>query len=128
MEYWISLMKPKEQRFSINGGLIKSERREYLDSVLRTTISLVIRKKIRGNPSIFSLVGFTRGHLLRHIESQFKPGMAFDNYGAWHVDHIRRLNELFYKDENDRDFKVAWGLDNLRPLWAIENLKRPRLY
>ena len=50
--------------------------------------------------------------------------MCWENYGEWHVDHIRPLASFHIESKEDPEFKVAWGLPNLRPLWAEENLKK----
>ena len=33
-------------------------------------------------------LGCTIEELRQHIESQFKEGMSWNNYGKWHIDHI----------------------------------------
>jgi hypothetical protein len=69
-----------------------------------------------------ALVGYTREELVRHIERQFLPGMAWSNYGDWHVDHIRPLRS--FGTVNEKTIRQAWCLSNLRPLWAKENLRK----
>ena len=39
--------------------------------------------------STIDLIGCSSAHIKSHIESQFKDGMAWDNHGLWHIDHIR---------------------------------------
>jgi len=75
-----------------------------------------------------SLVGYTVKDLKNHIEKQFKPGMSWENMSLWHIDHIIPLNYFNYQTPEDDDFKKAWALENLQPLWAKENCtKRDRL-
>ena len=57
-----------------------------------------------------------------HIESLFQPGMSWNNYGKWHMDHIipcvsfdlrcpvQQLACCYYK--------------NLQPLWAFDNMSK----
>lgn len=65
-----------------------------------------------------------------HIESHFKEGMSWDNYGlhGWHIDHIMPLSAFTFFDKdgniNEGDIKEAMGLSNLQPLWAKENLRK----
>ncbi len=61
-----------------------------------------------------------------HIESMFKPGMSWVNYGSWHIDHIKPL-ALFDLSNND-DVKAAFALSNLQPIWALENLRKNKRY
>lgn len=68
----------------------------------------------------FYLVGCSFNELRRHLESQFKPGMIWDNYGEWHVDHIIPLASAKTQEEVYRLCKYT----NLQPLWETENLKK----
>jgi hypothetical protein len=43
--------------------------------------------------------------------------MCWENYGEWHIDHIRPISSF---DKND-DPKIINALSNLQPLWALEN-------
>lgn len=68
-----------------------------------------------------SLVGYTIDDLMRHLENQFSPGMTWDNYGKWEIDHIIPLSAHNFATPEDMDFKKAWDLGNLRPLWSPDN-------
>jgi hypothetical protein len=67
-------------------------------------------------------LGCTVPELKLHLEALFQPGMSWDNYGEWHIDHIKPLAKF---DLTDRDqFVQACHYTNLRPLWAEENLSK----
>jgi len=68
-----------------------------------------------------SLVGYTLQDLRKHLEEQFAKGMTWDNYGEWHVDHKIPLAAHNFVSPEDLDFKRAWALKNLQPLWAHDN-------
>ncbi len=70
------------------------------------------------------LVGYTTQDLKKHIEKQFQPGMSWDNYGDWHIDHRIPRSFFVYTSVNDVEFKYCWGLGNLQPLWAFDNLSK----
>lgn len=70
------------------------------------------------------LLGYTSGELKFHIESLFLDGMSWDNFGKWHVDHIKPVSK-FNKSELP---SIVNSLDNLQPLWANENLKKGAKY
>ncbi len=70
----------------------------------------------------FEAVGCTVAELKTHLESQFKPGMSWDNRSEWHVDHIRPLASFDLTDP--AQFKQAWHYSNLQPLWEAENLSK----
>lgn len=67
------------------------------------------------------LVGYGLEELMAHLERQFLPGMAWSNIGGWHVDHIIPLAAFSFETPQDEEFKAAWALTNLRPLWAEQN-------
>jgi hypothetical protein len=77
-----------------------------------------------------ALIGYSFADLRIHLERQFAPGMSWDNYGDWHVDHIVPLSTFHITSPDDPAMKQAWAMTNLRPLWATENLKKgaKRLY
>ena len=68
--------------------------------------------------------------LKKHLESLWKPGMSWENYGSqtgWVIDHIIPLK--YYKNNfdlvNDIEIqKKAFGIQNLQPLWWLENAKK----
>jgi len=70
------------------------------------------------------LVGFTLADLMAHLEAQFLPGMSWDNRGEWHIDHIRPLCSFDFQTPDDPQFREAWALTNLQPLWAIDNIRK----
>lgn len=69
-------------------------------------------------------VDYTLDELIYHIERQFLPGMTWDNRGEWHIDHIVPLSSFKFSSADDIEFKRAWALSNLRPLWALDNIRK----
>lgn len=60
--------------------------------------------------------------LRQHLQSQFTRRMSFDNYGKWHIDHIKPVSEFLFLEEND--FNECWALSNLQPLWENRNIAK----
>ena len=71
-----------------------------------------------------ALVGYDVDQLRRHLERQFCDGMTWNNFGAWHIDHIRPLASFEFQTPKDPEFLDAWALTNLRPLWKADNLQK----
>jgi len=71
-----------------------------------------------------NLVGYTARDLMKHLERQFVDGMSWENYGKWHVDHKIPISAFNYTKPEHSDFKRCWGLKNLQPLWAKENISK----
>lgn len=75
----------------------------------------------KGGKSWLSFVPYTIEQLKCHIERQFLPRMTWDNRHLWHIDHIIPLASFKFTSPDDPDFRAAWALTNLRPLWAGQN-------
>jgi hypothetical protein len=67
------------------------------------------------------IVGYTTEQLMKHLETQFLPGMSWENMGEWHIDHIIPISAFNFSNTDDIDFSRCWAMKNLRPLWRKEN-------
>jgi hypothetical protein len=68
------------------------------------------------------LIGCSREQLLSHLEAQFADGMTWDNYGEWHIDHIRPCASFDLTDPAQQ--RECFHYTNLQPLWAQENQRK----
>jgi hypothetical protein len=66
--------------------------------------------------------GCSADFMRAHIEKQFTKGMTWDNYGEWHIDHIMPCAQFDLSNQMHADICFNW--QNLRPLWARENLSK----
>ena len=73
-----------------------------------------------------ALLGCTYQELLKHLESQFQDGMSWDNYGEWHIDHIRPCASFDLLDPEQQ--AQCFHYTNLQPLWAEDNLRKGARY
>lgn len=104
-----------------------AQRRRLADPVkrLHARVSNQVWQALRGRKSgrsTESLLGYTFAELHAHLERQFTKGMTWENYGQWHIDHIIPLSSFTIAGPGDPELRRAWGMTNLRPLWAEENL------
>ena len=113
-----------------NGNKPNDRRKERLkldySFRLRTNISAQLRHRLKNKngQNSFDLLDYTLEDLKKHLESKFENGMTWENYGKWHLDHIIPACSFKYDNHKDEDFKKCWSLDNLQPLWAVDNLKK----
>lgn len=70
------------------------------------------------------LVGYTIDDLKKHLQRKFQPGMTWDNYGEWQIDHRIPISVFNFETPEDIDFKKCWALKNLQPMWKVDNLKK----
>lgn len=57
-----------------------------------------------------------------YIEAKFEIGMTWDNFGAWHVDHIIPCVAFDLTTESGQ--LECFNYSNLQPLWAVDNLSK----
>ena len=103
---------------------------------LRRTVSNVVRQALHKcystkGGSTFDFLPYTPLELKIHIENQFELWMNWNNHGkydpirrTWNIDHIYPQSKLPYDSLDHPNFQKAWDLSNLRPLLAIENIKK----
>jgi len=68
------------------------------------------------------LLGCNGEELAQHLEKQFQPGMTHDNYGEWHIDHIKPIASFDLSDPEQE--QECFHYTNLQPLWAEDNLRK----
>lgn len=75
----------------------------------------------------FVLVGCSVSEFRAHLESLFRLGMTWENYGpVWHIDHIRPCSSFNMSIKEDQFACFHWS--NQQPLFASENLKKSDKY
>jgi len=66
------------------------------------------------NGNTINILGYSSLEFKNHIESQFTEKMTWNNYGEWHIDHIKPLSS-FNKETHP---SIVNALSNIQPLWA----------
>ena len=74
----------------------------------------------------FDLVGCEPLELKECLESQFTDGMTWENYGKWHVDHIKPCSS--FDLTLDEEQRKCFHHSNLQPLWAEDNIRKSDNY
>ena len=97
------------------------------DFKLRYYLSCRIRKAIKGlnkSKTTLKLLGCSIKTVRKHIESQFKSGMSWSNYGyyGWHIDHIIPCSSFDLSKPSEQ--KKCFHYTNLQPLWAKDNMQK----
>lgn len=96
-----------------------------LISNFRTAIYQVLKESnVEKNKHYFDILQYTPEELITHLELQFKDDMSWDNYGIWHVDHKSPITSFDIQEMGDKEFMSCWDLDNLQPMWGIENIRK----
>ena len=91
-------------------------RQKLRDALYRSGLFAVLFE-----PSFVGLLGCSVKDFKKHVETQFEPGMTWENYGKgkgkWSIDHIKAL------DNSEIGEKVN-HFTNLRPMWYSENSRK----
>ncbi len=115
--------------------------RAYYPTGLATRIYAALRSHVVSGPKRHGVdpVTVTRGKLeqawgyevadlMDHVERLFRDGMSWDNWGEWHIDHIRPRASFGIRSLGDEAFRECWALSNLQPLWAKDNIRKGAKY
>lgn len=82
---------------------------------------LVRNQKASKHHSILKHLGCSVQDFLTHLQSLFKPGMSWGNYGrkGWHMDHIIPCAAFDLTNPKHKD--ICFHHLNIQPLWWFEN-------
>lgn len=90
---------------------------------LRKRLSFLVRKaSATKTKQTLALLGCPLKSFLLYLESLWQPGMSWENYGDWHVDHIMpcAIFDLTNPEHQVRCFHFS----NLQPMWALDNIRK----
>lgn len=104
----------------------RSSIQRKIESAIAANVRNGIRNGSKQGRRTFELLGYTVDELMSHLERQFQPGMSWGNYGrgGWNIDHKIPLAAHNYESPDHADFKRAWALSNLQPLWEPDNIRK----
>jgi hypothetical protein len=120
--------KPKHELKAMRSRAYAAMKRDpikLLRQRVRGRIALAMKRYARGcvkTGSNLKYLGCSAPQLAVYIEGMFKRGMAWSNYGEWHLDHVIPLASFDLATEPDRI--KAFHYTNLQPLWAIDNIRK----
>ena len=72
------------------------------------------------------LLGCTMESFISYLTSKLKEGMTLENYGKWHIDHIKPI--ALFDTTSKEQIKECFHYTNLQPLWARENFSKGAKY
>lgn len=85
-------------------------------------------KGLRKEAPTLELLGCTLEELRAYLESKFRDGMSWENYGqpGWEIDHIRPCASFDLSDIEQ--LRQCFHYSNLQPLWGVENWAKGHRY
>jgi hypothetical protein len=122
----------------------KNRRKTIPRIKLNHSLSNAIRKSLlikKAGRRWEEVVGWTLNSFMEKMDRLFEKNgpnkltsevMSWTNYGygldKWNIDHVRPLSLFDFKTCEDLQFKEAWSLDNLQPLWQYDNFNKSDKY
>lgn len=110
--------------------IAEASRKRYAENPL-TRLSVFVRNSLnkairdqrvprRGRSHEY--LGCSWEELKGHLESQFQPGMNWENRGprGWHIDHREPLANV----KTESDLRRICHFSNLQPMWWRENISK----
>jgi hypothetical protein len=96
-----------------------------LATILRIRLHEAIKNSQKKGSAVRDL-GCSIAFLKSYIESKFRPGMTWSNWGngkrKWNIDHIKPLSKFDLTDR--KQLLKAVNYENLQPLWYVDNLSK----
>lgn len=88
---------------------------------LRSRLRMAIKSGQKSGSAVQDL-GCSIEDLKVWLEKQFQPGMIWENYGQWEIDHVIPLSMVDLRDQKQLRKVCNWF--NLQPLWSKENISK----
>jgi hypothetical protein len=131
--YYLKYKDRQRELEKLNKDKVNARKRERSKERRQTDINYRIKINLRGriykaikrnskSESTIVLIGCSIEALKVYLSSMFTEGMSWDNYGKWHIDHIKPCASFDLSDSDQQ--KECFHYSNLQPLWAIENIKK----
>lgn len=113
----------------------KNRINENIQVKIKLNVSRMIYQKLKKRlasketlSTFKDILPYTIEQLMNHLESQFEDGMTWENYGKgegkWEIDHNIPDSWFNYKSVHDKEFKKSWALENLQPMWSLQNTSK----
>lgn len=123
----------KKKLYEAQYERIIEKRRLYQQERLKTDPLFKLKRNLRSRLNKAVQFGYKAGsavddlgcsieELKIYLELRFQPGMTWNNYGDWHIDHVKPLASFDITDPDQ--VKQACHYTNLQPLWKEDNLRK----
>lgn len=95
---------------------------------VKYNIARRLRVLLKGCKSMRTIefLGCNINYFRYQMACKFEDGMSWDNYGKWHLDHIKPCSSFDLTKLEEQ--KKCFHFTNYQPLWAEDNLKKSNKY
>jgi hypothetical protein len=90
--------------------------------IMKSNFHLFFKDKgLNKNLSFTKIINYSYKDLIVHLETNFRTGMTWENFGnLWEIHHIKPQN--MFNPLNEQEVKECWDLNNLLPLWKTTEI------
>lgn len=131
-EQWLSdsaFKKRKEYRRNLGNRRYKervlTDSKFKITKTIRSRVCIALKNASKCSSTV-ELLGAPIDFVRKHLESNFKEGMTWDNHGTWHIDHIKPCASFDLTLDSEQ--RACFHYLNLQPLWAEDNLRKSDKY
>jgi hypothetical protein len=107
-EYDVKRKRKKEKENELTG---------FIQKIRQSVRKSFKRSGYTKKSKTYNILGNDWSTVKKYFELLFQPGMSWNNYGEWEIDHIIPLS----KAENEYDVIKLCHYTNLQPLWKLDN-------
>lgn len=119
--YWLDPKGNTRKSSDYHLGRIKSDPLYRFQARCRTRVYQALTQMgYRKASRAYSLIGCSRPDLVAMISAKFEPGMNWDNYGEWHIDHKIPISSA----ANQSETELLCHYLNMQPMWASANIAK----
>ncbi len=119
-----------KSHYTLNAKVYKEYNTKKYKSDIQTKLSLSLRCRLNNSlkyglktKSALDLLGCSIDNLKKHIESQFKSEMTWENHGEiWEIDHIIPCSNFNLTDIEQQ--KQCFHYTNLQPLFKTTDIAK----
>jgi hypothetical protein len=107
-EYDVKRKRKKEKENELTG---------FIQKIRQSVRKSFKRSGYTKKSKTYNILGNDWSTVKKYFELLFQPGMSWNNYGDWEIDHIIPLS----KAKNEDDVIKLCHYTNLQPLWKLDN-------
>jgi tRNA U34 5-carboxymethylaminomethyl modifying enzyme MnmG/GidA len=127
---WKEKNEKHKEKYS-KAKLLSDTNRRKIDPLFKLTgnIRSLIGKTIKNFGTIkksksIVILGCSFEEFKIFLENKFTEGMTWENYGKWHLDHIKPVSLA----ANEKEIYDLNHYSNFQPLWQFDNLSKGNNY
>ncbi len=113
--------------YAFNASIRMPERQRRVSKNALKNLTGWLRRNTKIKLNWMSRFGYSPEDFKQHVESLWKSGMSWENYGSvWCLDHVTAMQFFDFTSIEDSDFRQCFALENLQPLFLEENTRKGR--